>query len=312
MNYFKLIQAFYDLQLLNPLTTGQIALWNALAYINNKCAWSEWFNAANQTLELMTGLNRSTIYRNRNILKQLGLIDFKINGAKACKYKVIDITTNYNIPNMQQEMQQEMHGVCTEYATVDAPSMQQGTHTLNNITKTKLNNNISILTNTSSSDLDTVPTHADEIKTDGLAEDVNSEKENMDDIKLNNSKISYETMVSLWNSLGLTKIQGINNARKTMLNARLKEYGQDSFDKCIENIKNSSFLRGQNKKGWTITFDWLIKPNNYVKVFENTYADKMNNENSIQSKQKSYVNTPTLTGIELEEFILNKSDLDDF
>ena len=117
MNYFKLIQAFYDLQLLNPLTTGQIALWNALAYINNKCAWSQWFNAANQTLELMTGLNRSTIYRNRNILKQLGLIDFKINGAKACKYKVIDITTNYNIPNMQQEMQQEMHGVCTEYAT---------------------------------------------------------------------------------------------------------------------------------------------------------------------------------------------------
>lgn len=289
MNYFKLIQAFYDLQLLNPLTTGQIALWNALAYINNKCAWSEWFNAANQTLELMTGLNRSTIYRNRNILKQLGLIDFKINGAKACKYKVIDITTNYNIPNMQQ-----------------------GTHTLNNITKTKLNNNISILTNTSSSDLDTVPTHVDEIKTDGLAEDVNSEKENMDDIKLNNSKIRYETMVSLWNSLGLTKIQGINNARKTMLNARLKEYGQDSFDKSIENIKNSSFLRGQNKKGWTITFDWLIKPNNYVKVFENTYADKMNNENLIQSKQKSYVNTPTLTGIELEEFILNKSDLDDF
>ena len=289
MNYFKLIQAFYDLQLLNPLTTGQIALWNALAYINNKCAWSQWFNAANQTLELMTGLNRSTIYRNRNILKQLGLIDFKINGAKACKYKVIDITTNYNIPNMQQ-----------------------GTHTLNNITKTKLNNNISILTNTSSSDLDTVPTHVDEIKTDGLAEDVNSEKENMDDIKLNNSKIRYETMVSLWNSLGLTKIQGINNARKTMLNARLKEYGQDSFDKSIENIKNSSFLRGQNKKGWTITFDWLIKPNNYVKVFENTYADKMNNENLIQSKQKSYVNTPTLTGIELEEFILNKSDLDDF
>lgn len=112
-----------------------------------------------------------------------------------------------------------------------------------------------------------------------------------------------------WNSLGIKPINAITSKRKAMLNARIKEYGEDSFYKCIENIKNSNFLRGQSKNGWIITFDWLIKPNNYIKVLENQYSDNMNNENSIQ---KSYVNTPSLTGKELEEFILNKNDLDNF
>lgn len=136
MNYFKLISAFYDSQLLNPLSTGQIALWNALAFINNRCAWIEWFTVANQTIELMTGLNKSTIVRNRNILKQQGLIDFKLgNGNKACKYKLIDISnSSHATQNATQNatvMQQICDTVCNDYATDMRP--------LNNITKT--NNN---------------------------------------------------------------------------------------------------------------------------------------------------------------------------
>lgn len=65
------------------LSSGQIALWYALMEINNKCAWIEWFTAANQTLETLSGLSRAGINKNRNVLKQLGLIDFKSNGKKA-------------------------------------------------------------------------------------------------------------------------------------------------------------------------------------------------------------------------------------
>lgn len=145
MNYFKLIGAFYDSQLLNPLSTGQIALWNALAFINNKCTWVEWFTVANQTLELMTGLNKSTIVRHRNLLKQQGLIDFKLgNGGKACKYKIIDITVldnassyaTINAPINATRSATDMQQVCDEVCNNLATSMQP----LNNITKTKLNN----------------------------------------------------------------------------------------------------------------------------------------------------------------------------
>jgi len=39
-------------------------------------------------------------------------------------------------------------------------------------------------------------------------------------------------------------------------------------------------LKGQNNKGWTITFDWFIKPNNFIKVLEGNYKDKFDNKRS--------------------------------
>lgn len=60
-------------------------------YINNKCAWIEWFSVANITLESNTGLSRSGIIKARNALKQYGIIDFKTNGTKATNYKLFSL-----------------------------------------------------------------------------------------------------------------------------------------------------------------------------------------------------------------------------
>lgn len=114
MQYLSEILGFYDSQLINPLTTGQIALWHGLMYINNKCNWSEWFTAANQTLELITGLNKSSIVRNRNVLKQNGLIDFRVNGTRATSYKMLTRCI------MQRDVQRETQRVCNEKRNDDA------------------------------------------------------------------------------------------------------------------------------------------------------------------------------------------------
>ena len=42
----------------------------------------------------------------------------------------------------------------------------------------------------------------------------------------------------------------------------------------IDNISNSPFLQGQNSRNWMADFDWVIRPNNYVKVLEGNYNDK--------------------------------------
>ena len=89
------------------------------------------------------------------------------------------------------------------------------------------------------------------------------------------------SIITSWNELGLQKLVSIKNNRATLLNARLKEYGQESIYQCIERIKESSFLRGQNNRSWIISFDWLIKPNNYIKVLEGNYADKEASNNGI-------------------------------
>lgn len=93
MNYITEILGFNDSLLTKPLAAGQIALWYALMYINNKCSWAEWFTAPNRTLESLTGLERSSIYRARNELKLRGFIDFRSNGTKACSYKMLTCCT---------------------------------------------------------------------------------------------------------------------------------------------------------------------------------------------------------------------------
>ena len=92
MNYITEIKAFHDLVQIKQLSTGQIALWYALMYINNKCNWIEWFTVPNQTLELNTGLSRQGIIKARNILKQNGVIAFRSNGTKATSYKMITLS----------------------------------------------------------------------------------------------------------------------------------------------------------------------------------------------------------------------------
>ncbi|GEO68011.1 DnaD domain protein [Levilactobacillus spicheri] len=95
MNYLMQIRAFDDYRLYKQkLSAGQVSLWYTLMSINNKAGWSTWFTAANATLESLSGLSRSGIVKNRNVLKQLNLIDFSSNGRKATSYRVCVLYTS--------------------------------------------------------------------------------------------------------------------------------------------------------------------------------------------------------------------------
>lgn len=125
MNYLQQILAFDDYLLYETrLSSGQIALWRALMSINNKAQWKEWFTAANVTIESLSGLSRSGINKNRNVLKQLGLIDFKTNGRKASSYKVCVLYTS-------NSTQESVDKVSLKYTTQDPYSTQQSSTFLN-------------------------------------------------------------------------------------------------------------------------------------------------------------------------------------
>ncbi|WP_321523644.1 hypothetical protein [Sarcina ventriculi] len=94
-----------------------------------------------------------------------------------------------------------------------------------------------------------------------------------------------ECIVIAWNNLNLSTIKSIQNTRLKLLNARIKDYGIDGVLQAINYIKESSFLKGQNNKNWTITFDWLIKPSNFIKVLEGNYTDKEDGTNARNIKK---------------------------
>ena len=92
-----------------------------------------------------------------------------------------------------------------------------------------------------------------------------------------NSNYNFKTILEEWNKLSepIPKLKKINSNTKryTMLKARVAEYGEDEVLKAIKNINDSDFLQGK-ATDFVINFDWFIKPNNFLKVYENNYANK--------------------------------------
>lgn len=85
-------------------------------------------------------------------------------------------------------------------------------------------------------------------------------------------------VIEEWNKLqdvGIAPIRDIKPASKRcqMLKGRIREYGMNDLLKAMDNIRHSDFLRGENKNGWMITFDWFVKPNNFLKVLEGNYNE---------------------------------------
>ncbi|MGG7470804.1 hypothetical protein ACVVIH_20630 [Chryseobacterium arthrosphaerae] len=131
MNYIKEINSFYDWLELNSVSDSVITLWHALMHINNKAGWNMEFTVAISTLQVKTSLSKSSIIRARNVLKQLGRIDFRERkGNQSCAYKVIAFHSD-----AQNETQPD-----TEFVTQSVTQDVTQTDTINKLNYTKLNN----------------------------------------------------------------------------------------------------------------------------------------------------------------------------
>ena len=89
-----------------------------------------------------------------------------------------------------------------------------------------------------------------------------------------------QRIIDEWNTLeefGITPVKRMTPKREQAVKARIRQNHMDDILEAIENIRHSTFLQGQNKNGWMVTFDWFLKPGNFAKVFEGQYADKSTN-----------------------------------
>lgn len=90
-----------------------------------------------------------------------------------------------------------------------------------------------------------------------------------------------QRIITEWNSLeefGINPVKRMTPKREQAVKARIRQNCVEDILEAIENIRHSSFLQGQNKEGWMITFDWFLKPGNFAKVFEGNYLDKSGNK----------------------------------
>lgn len=115
-----------------------------------------------------------------------------------------------------------------------------------------------------------------EVKTEGTISD---------EIVCQTQSVSLDVkeVAAAWNnlqSLGIKRVSKMITTctRYKFLSARIREHGKDKVLEAIENIKASNFLQGMNDKGWVITFDWFVEPNNFVKVLDGNYSNRVTRE----------------------------------
>ena len=103
-------------------------------------------------------------------------------------------------------------------------------------------------------------------------------------------KTDFDNILDYWNKTSMLKeISAITEKRKGHINARYKEHGLEAIYIVIKNCGQSNFMRGDNNRGWQATFDWVFRPNNFIKVLEGNYLDSKKNTES--KFEKTYRDT---------------------
>lgn len=102
-----------------------------------------------------------------------------------------------------------------------------------------------------------------------------------------------DRVVATWNTLpaSVPKVQKIitGSKRDRQIRARIREYGLTPVILAVEKVRASDFLCGRNKKGWTISFDWFIGPENFPKVNDGNYDARSGTTGAEPASARDYL-----------------------
>ena len=72
----------------------------------------------------------------------------------------------------------------------------------------------------------------------------------------------------------IKQVKTVTAKRRSVIEARARENGKEALKTVADKSASSDFLNGKNDRGWLATFDWLMRPNNFVKVLEGNFDNK--------------------------------------
>lgn len=94
-------------------------------------------------------------------------------------------------------------------------------------------------------------------------------------------KIEFQEIVDIFNSVctNLPDVQKLTQKRKSAISSRIRDYDLNKIGEVFQMVSLSDFLNGDNDRGWTADFDWVMNPNNFIKILEGKY-NKQNGKTS--------------------------------
>ena len=94
--------------------------------------------------------------------------------------------------------------------------------------------------------------------------------------------LPFKEIKEMWNAVcvGYPKLHSLSESRKNKMRNRIAEMGGAEkalplLREIFTKMQASNFLRGDNKRGWKASFDWLFENDkNWVKVYEGNYDNR--------------------------------------
>lgn len=91
-------------------------------------------------------------------------------------------------------------------------------------------------------------------------------------------EVGFENLKNFWNETvsvtSIAKINEISDKRKKALKILFSIYPREKFIEVLNDAIRSDFLNGNNKNNFSMSFDWFIKKDNFLKVMEGNYKNK--------------------------------------
>ena len=96
------------------------------------------------------------------------------------------------------------------------------------------------------------------------------------------SRVDYELIARMYNDtcVSFPHLTTLSEARKKAIKARLNKYTLDDLQRVFDLAEASDFLKGNNSRNWSATFDWLMKDTNIAKVLDGNYNNKASQHTS--------------------------------
>ncbi len=109
-----------------------------------------------------------------------------------------------------------------------------------------------------------------------LVKGIDNSEDNQKPDNDNDNDIDFDLIITLYHDLcpNMAKVEKLTDLRKGFIRARYAEYGIEKITTVLRQAGESNFLNGKNDRGFRSDFEWLMRPNNFIKVLEGKYQNK--------------------------------------
>ena len=269
MNYSELINHFWQARRATRVSAIEADLYYFLLQESSSRGLVATFEVPNRLICGCLDIAEGTLTKARIGLREKGFISFEGGQRKMPIYTISALKDNCKKFSLAEENEEDITSNFDVKSEDNLKFCGLAEENKRKETKEKeevLNNNLSSSTSVSPSS-SSLPITPEIGKTQTLPLE----------IPTNTEVVKQVVAVYLEKCVNMPSIRVITDKRKSAVMARISQHSLATVYEMLTIAGNSEFLNGKNNRGWVADFDWLFKPENFVKVIERKYENNRTN-----------------------------------